>query len=84
MARPHGGHDRGELARLVIKYRKRRGMTQAQLSEAAGLSPSMVGHLEAGATKVPSSTTIYLLAKALNVSPTILLKACVQRREERP
>ena len=54
--------------------RRSRGLTQAQLAEAAGLSLEMIGRLERGLT-APSFDTIAALVAALQISPAELLGA---------
>lgn len=56
---------------LVVAHRRRRGMTQQQLADAARLSPTMIGRIEAGTTgaRFPS---IERIAKALDVDPAQL------------
>lgn len=54
--------------------RKSRGLTQAELADAADLSLEMVGRLERGLT-APSLDTISALANALRVAPPVLFGA---------
>ena len=51
--------------------RRSRGLTQAQLAEATGLSLEMVGRLERGLT-APSFDTITALLAALQIAPAEL------------
>ena len=60
-------------AAKVKALRARRGMTQEQFAEAAGLSRPHVARLET-ARQDPTLTTIEKLAKALKVKPAELLK----------
>lgn len=50
------------------KLRKERGLTQAQLSDASGVSQGMIAKIETGAAH-PSIPTIEALAGALRVRP---------------
>lgn len=51
----------------MISLRKRAGLTQKELAVKAGLSQSMIAHIEAG-RKEPSKKYKLALAKALNTS----------------
>lgn len=54
------------------ELRIERGITQAQLSKATGLSRSVIGYWESG-KKHPTSTAIITLAKYFKVSTDYLL-----------
>ncbi len=56
------------LARRVKELRERAGMTQQQLAGAAGLSMSVVTHIEQGIRPDPRVSTILALAKALGAT----------------
>lgn len=62
---------RKRFGKLVAAHRKRRGMTQSQLAEAAELSPTMIVRIENGSSgaRFPS---IERIAKALDVDPAEL------------
>lgn len=62
---------RRRFGRLVAAHRRRCGMTQAQLGEAADLSPTMIVRIEGGKTgaRFPS---IERIASALNIDPSEL------------
>jgi transcriptional regulator with XRE-family HTH domain len=62
---------RKRFGKLVAAHRKRRGMTQAQLAEAAELSPTMIVRIENGSSgaRFPS---IERIAGALGVDPAEL------------
>jgi transcriptional regulator with XRE-family HTH domain len=62
---------RRRFGRLVAANRRRRGMTQHQLAEAADLSDDMIGRIEMGATgaRFPS---IERIARALDIDPAEL------------
>lgn len=62
-----------KLAAKLRALRERRGMSQEQLAEAAGLGRSHLARLET-ARQDPTLTTIEKLAKALKVKPAELLK----------
>lgn len=56
------------FGKLLQNVRKRRGLTQADLAEAADVSFDLVAKLETGAT-APSFKSIDQLARALEVDP---------------
>ena len=62
-------HQIGERIRTL---RKRNGMTQEQLAEAANLSVPYISHMERG-FKRPSLETLVRLAVALHVTADVLL-----------
>jgi transcriptional regulator with XRE-family HTH domain len=62
---------RTRFGRLVAGHRKRAGLTQDQLAQAAGLSVDMISRIEAGATGA-RFPTIEKLAEALRVDPAEL------------
>lgn len=55
----------------IRKIRTEKGMTQKQVAEACGMADSAVRKYESGAQK-PKLDTIIRLAKALDVSPSLL------------
>lgn len=61
-----------KLAGKLKRLRKRRGLTQEQLAEAAGIGRSYLARLET-ARQDPTLSTIEKLAKALKVKPATLL-----------
>lgn len=75
--------DYGAMGARVRQWRKKRGMTQEQLAERAGVSPSYLGHIERG-TRIASINTIVELCTALDVTPNDLLgiKGMMEEREE--
>jgi transcriptional regulator with XRE-family HTH domain len=56
------------LAALLRRYRGRRGYTQEQLAEKAGLSVGEISRLERGVRRAPRVQTLYLLGGALRLS----------------
>src|SRR5690242_15835838 len=54
---------------LLRHYRQAVGLTQEELAERATLSARAISELERGARQYPYRTTLYLLAKALLLSP---------------
>jgi len=56
------------------EWRRRRGLTQEQLAERAGLSYKFIGEIERG-TGNPTIDTLGHLADALGVEPAELLRA---------
>jgi transcriptional regulator with XRE-family HTH domain len=62
-----------EFGDVVRRHRERRGLTQEQLAERAGISATYVGFVERG-DSVPSLTVILQIAGALELKPAELLK----------
>lgn len=56
---------------LIRKYRKMRGMTQAELAELFGLSDSGIRNYEMG-NRTPSDSQLASIASALGVFRTVL------------
>ena len=66
---------RGILAafgQVIKEARQSQQMTQEELALSAGLNRNFVMSIEAGKRK-PSIITIFALAKALNLSPSLLI-----------
>ncbi|MGL4987618.1 MAG: helix-turn-helix domain-containing protein [Treponemataceae bacterium] len=59
------------FAKNIRRLRKNQKLTQHQLSELVEVSPSFIGLIETGKSNV-SFGIIEMLAKALNVSPSVL------------
>ena len=49
----------------VGRMRKMKGMTQAQLAAATGMTRLAIGNIETGKTKNPSSKALFAIANAL-------------------
>jgi transcriptional regulator with XRE-family HTH domain len=64
----------GEAARTA---REALGLTQAQVANAAGMSPPVYGRIERGGM-MPSVPTLRRIAAALGVSPAVLLDMSAQ------
>lgn len=62
------------FATRLRELRRRRGHSQAELAEAATLTPTYIGKLESG-TSAPTIDTVDRLATALGVAVTDLLPA---------
>ena len=58
-------------------YRRRAGLSQAQLAEYCGVSNGTIGNIECGVTK-PSFDLIFSIAKALSVQAAELFKDSVK------
>jgi transcriptional regulator with XRE-family HTH domain len=58
----------------VVELRTERKLSQLTLAHAAGLDPTYISSVERGRRNVTLST-IYVLARALGVSPADMLKA---------
>jgi transcriptional regulator with XRE-family HTH domain len=61
-----------DIAAKLVATRKSKGMTQERLAELAGLEAVSIGYIEQGKRR-PTITTLYRLAKALEVSTSSLL-----------
>ena len=64
--------DKYEIGRNIRKYRRQAQMTMEQLATATGLSYRLIQKYETGLT-IPWVDTVFILAKALNVSTHKLL-----------
>lgn len=62
------------LGDAISQLRAERGMSQEQLSDAAGIHITHVGGMETG-TRNPSYATLVRLARALKTTPGALLTA---------
>lgn len=56
------------LAERITYAMDKRGMTQADLARATGMSTSKISYICNGSTKDPQFTTVLKIAAALNVS----------------
>lgn len=61
------------LGRNIRKHRLKRGMTQEELSDRAGVHYTFLGHIERG-KKVPSLHTLRRLSQALGLSIAALFQ----------
>jgi transcriptional regulator with XRE-family HTH domain len=61
------------FGKTVRKLRDERGLTQAQLAEAASLSPTYLGIVERG-ENVPTLSVILQLAEGLRIHPMDLFR----------
>src|SRR5215831_20013329 len=75
--------DSGSIGGRVREVRKRRGLTQRELADAAGVSVSLVSKLEQGERQDVRLETLRKLAVALRV-PTSVLAADAARGREAP
>lgn len=62
-----------ELGRKIVVLRAERNMTQTELYKLAGLSYTTISFIENG-KKVPRVSTLYRIAKVLDVNPYELTK----------
>lgn len=62
-----------KICKNIVNYRKKSGMTQVQLSIAAGASEDYIYRIEKG-KRTPSLERLYTIASALNVDMLDLLK----------
>jgi len=65
-------NDRSLFSQNLIRYRKQKGFSQADLAKEAGISSRMIGHYEISDT-IPPIEKIDALAKALGIKPSQLL-----------
>jgi len=63
-----------KLAKRIKELRKRKGLTQEQLSELSGIDYKHIQLLESNKTPAAKLDTIEKLAKAFGISPSKLLK----------
>jgi transcriptional regulator with XRE-family HTH domain len=66
--------DKIKLGKKIKEFRKKRGLTQEQLSELAETSYKYIQRIEGKTPPDVRLTTIVKLAKALKVTPAELLK----------
>lgn len=70
-----------DFAETLVRYRALRGLTQQQLGDLAGVSPSQISRYEAGTAK-PRRTVMQNLADALDISIDDLhLESDIESRE---
>jgi predicted ATPase/transcriptional regulator with XRE-family HTH domain len=72
-----------QFADLLRRYRRQSGLTQEELAERAGLSPSAISQLERGLTVAPHKDTVDLLISALALAAddaAILIQAARRPR----
>lgn len=81
MSKQVGQDDDVALADIIRQHRKNRNMTQADFAVLVGLSPSMVGHVEAG-TRSLSVENVEQIADRLHLTTdeTQRLRAARDRR----
>ena len=72
-----------QLNDKILLLRKKKGWSQEQLAEMAGISPSFLGHIERG-TRVASVDTLVALCNALEVTPDYLLSASLNQSNTYP
>jgi transcriptional regulator with XRE-family HTH domain len=65
------------FARLLKENRQRIGLSQESLALLANVDRTFISMLEGG-KRQPTLTTLFSLAKALNINPSILVKAIEQ------
>lgn len=69
--------DYRDLGMRIRLSRREHSLTQDQLAERIGISPSFLGHIERG-TRVASLETFVEICNALNVSPEYLLQGSLE------
>lgn len=65
--------DYQDLGQRIRKLRREQDLTQEDLAELVGISPSFMGHVERG-SRVASLETLVALCNVLKVSPSYLLQ----------
>lgn len=65
---------------ILSDLRRAQSMTQRELAQRAGLSKSTISQLETG-LGVASIRTIHLLARALDLPPSALLREAIKHDE---
>lgn len=69
----------GKFGYQLMAYRKKRGMTQAELANAVGVSQRVISYYE-NESQHPPSTILVKLAETLSVSTDVLL--CIEEARE--
>lgn len=69
-----GTQVRARVGSTVRKLREQKGITVTELARASGLSPAHISEIERGRT-APSVRTVEKLARALGVSPGVLVRS---------
>ena len=64
--------DNKAVGAVICRYRKEKGMTQELLSGLAGIARSHLSMIENG-TKQPNFETIWRIAEALEIRPSVLV-----------
>jgi transcriptional regulator with XRE-family HTH domain len=65
--------ERSIFSQNLIRYRKKRGLSQADLAQATGISNRMIGHYEVSST-LPPIEKIEAIAQALDIRPAQLFE----------
>ena len=65
---------RHTFGKVLREYRDKSGMTQEKLGFEAGCHSTFISQLERG-LRQPSLTTIFMLAKCLDIKPEVMIKA---------
>lgn len=71
-----------KVAERIQTMRQNRNMSQMDLSLEAGISQSFLAMIESS-RKVPTITTVFKIAKALNIRPSSLLEDADADREQK-
>ena len=66
--------DYKDLGQRIRMLRRQNHLTQEELAEKAGISPSFMGHIERG-SRVASLDTLVILCNTLKTTPQFLLSA---------
>ena len=70
-----------EIGKYILKLRKEKGLTQAQLADKLFVTNKAVSRWERGLS-IPEVETLYLLSEEFNVSINDILNAGVKEKEE--
>ena len=65
------------LGQRIRRYRQEKNLTQEQLAELVGISPSFLGHIERG-SRIASLETVMKFCEVLDVTPNRLLSNVLQ------
>ncbi len=71
-----------DIARLLLKHRKTRGWTVAELAQRSGVSQAMISKVERG-TSSPSATILSRLASAMNITLSTFFAELEQHQNSR-
>ena len=72
--------DEIDLGRRIAQFREERGLSQSALAKQMGTSQSAISQIESG-ERNPSFETLRQIAKALSVTPALLVGADVEQLE---
>ena len=74
-------HDRKQVGARIRTLRERKGLTQRELADRAGLTEAAMRSYELG-YRMPSESQIGLMSKALGVSPEVFVGCSIKTDQE--